>query len=1056
MKNSKMIIAASVAALLVLGAEAQTFPPPFNQYTFATNLTTSNAFTAGKIVVLRAGEMNDTNFNIANVRQQPAFLEEYDPAITNQTSPILSVALPTNDVNNTLFVNAHAGSEGQGFTRSADRQFLTFTGYTSPMNIPAGTPSSATNADGTGVFNRGIGLLDTYGNYAVIFSSQFWYGIQPGITQNNPRGVCTDGTNSYWGAGTIAGSQTGGFTETGTLFFNGSISGQPELVQDVVNSSYFTKIINNTLYMTAKNEAGGASANGIYNFVDTPDNGGAPVPLPWLPGGVQHIVNTNLFLNFGSSFGNVLAFDMNQAGTIVYAADNTAGIVKFTNNGAGTWSSPYTFGATNLGTTAQTKKAQGCFGITVDFSGPNPIIYATTMEQGDGNNTCSNRLISIVDTGNPGTNVVAQTLVQAGGINEVLRGVAFAPDLRPEITSEPASVTVGTGESASFTVGVQSITNVTYQWQQNGTNVSPGGTSATLSFSSLTTNSSGNSYAVIVTSPYGSVTSAPPAILTVLPPTLPSYTNAVAHVTNFVGDIVHLSVSPGGTPPFTYQWYFGSTMLVDDGVKYSGSTNASLIISNVQPSDSGNYFVGITNSVGGIQPQVVALSVIYLPPSIAAGGEPASLVMLAGQTNSMTVSQVTGTPTLNYQWYQGNASPSTQLLNTGEFSGTGTNVLTISGVSLADQTNYFCVVSNNGGSTVSTAASVTVITPPPLSFVAYSNQVYTQNFDTVPYQPGANINTDSGGGFQPINGVVYSPANPYDFAFPLFTNISGGNSGGLALSNSMSGWYGECDVVQAGAQIGAADGSTTTGGIYSFGATNNGNRALGLISTSSSLGVHFGLKLINNTSSNLNYFSTQYLGEFWKNGTKPKTFLIGYAIDPAGTNSTLSPTVISNAQPNTLSSLSIHFPTGTVGGVNGYLPANQTNCKALYVPLASPWTPGSALWLVWSINDATGSGQGYGIDNFYFHASATTLPGAVTAPTLKGLSFSGVTGSQFGFNDAPGASANMTVWGSTNAATPFSSWQNLGHPTETAFGTYQVTDALATNSATKFYRITSP
>ena len=857
MNNKKIMIAAGVAALLALNAKAQTYPPPFNQYSWSTNLTASNTFTPGKIVVLRAGEINDTNFNITNVRQQPAFLEEYDPATTNQTSPILSVALPTNDVNNTLFVNAHAGSEGQGFTRSADRQFLTFTGYTSPMNVPAGTPSSATNADGTGVFNRGIGLLDSYGNYAVVYSSQFWYGIQPGITQNNPRGVCTDGTDSYWGAGTIAGTQSSaGFTETGTLFYNTSVSSDPELVQDIVNSSYYTKIINNVLYMTAKNEAGGASANGIYNFVDTPDNGGAPVPLPWLPGGVQHVVNTNLFLNFGSTYSKVLAFDMNLAGTIAYAADNTKGIVKFTNNG-GSWSSAYVFGATNLGTSSQPSGGQGCFGITVDFSGANPVIYATTMEEGDGNNTCSNRLIRIVDTGSPGTNMVAETLVQAGGINEVLRGVAFAPDLTPAITSEPASVTVATGGSASFTVGVQSVTNVTYQWQQNGTNVSPGGTSATLSFSSLTTNSSGNSYVVIVTSAYGSVTSAPPAILTVLPPTLPSYTNTVADVTNYVGDIVHLSVSPGGTPPFTYQWYFGSTMLVDDGVKYSGSTNSSLTISNVQTSDSGNYYVGVTNSVGGIQPQVAALSVIYLAPSIAVGGEPAPLIMLAGQTNSMTVSQVAGTPTLNYQWYQGNASPSTKLLSTGEFSGTGTNTLTISGVSFADQTNYFCVVSNNGGSTVSTAASVTVIATPPLSFIPYSNQVYTQNFDTVPYQPGANINTDSGGGYQPINGVVYSPANPYDFAFPLFTNISGGNSGGLALSNSMPGWYGECDVVQAGAQIGAADGSTTTGGIYSFGATNNSNRALGLISTSSSLGVHFGLKLINNISSNPNYFSLQ-------------------------------------------------------------------------------------------------------------------------------------------------------------------------------------------------------
>ena len=35
----------------------------------------------------------------------------------------------------------------------------------------------------------------------------------------------------------------------------------------------------------------------------------------------------------------------------------------------------------------------------------------------------------------------------------------------------------------------------------------------------------------------------------------------------------------------------------------------------------------------------------------------------------------------------------------------------------------------------------------------------------------------------------------------------------------MPGWYGECDgdTPASGAQLGAADGSTTTGGIYSFG-----------------------------------------------------------------------------------------------------------------------------------------------------------------------------------------------------------------------------------------------
>jgi hypothetical protein len=546
MNKKKILLTAALTATIALAVKAQP-----TQYSWYTNLTSSNTFTAGKLVVYRIGEIVDTNYNIANVRQQPAFIDEYDPVLTNQTNPLLEVALPTNDPNNTMFANAHAGSEGQGFTRSADRQFLTMTGYTSPINIAAGTPSSATNADGTGVFNRGFGLLDNNGNFAVAYSSQFWYGIQPGLSQNNPRGICTDGTNSYWGGGTLAGTQTGGFEETGTLFFNNTVSGEPELVQDIVNSSYYTVIIDNVLYMTAKNEAGGASANGIYNFVDTPDNGGGAVPLPWLPGGVQHIVNTNLFLNFGATYANVLTFDMNRAGTIVYAADNTAGIVKFTNNGAGTWSSPYAFGATNLGTTKQSKKAQGCFGIAVDFSGTSPVIYATTMEQGDGNNTCSNRLIRVVDTGNPGTNMAAQTLVQAGGINEVIRGVAFAPDLTPAIISDPVNVTATIGGDASFTVGVQSVTNVTYQWQQNGVNLSTG-TSSTISLSGLTTNMSGDGYQCIVSNAYGSVTSAPPVILTVIPPTPPSLSNGIVQLTNYVGDTVGMSVNPAGTPPFTY------------------------------------------------------------------------------------------------------------------------------------------------------------------------------------------------------------------------------------------------------------------------------------------------------------------------------------------------------------------------------------------------------------------------------------------------------------------------------------------------------------------------
>jgi len=69
---------------------------------------------------------------------------------------------------------------------------------------------------------------------------------------------------------------------------------------------------------------------------------------------------------------------------------------------------------------------------SVDFSQANPVIYATTTDEGDGANLCSNRLISICGhRRGPGTNLVAVTLAVANGINEDFRGVDFTPDLAP-------------------------------------------------------------------------------------------------------------------------------------------------------------------------------------------------------------------------------------------------------------------------------------------------------------------------------------------------------------------------------------------------------------------------------------------------------------------------------------------------------------------------------------------------------------------------------------------------------------------------------------------------
>jgi len=85
---------------------------------------------------------------------------------------------------------------------------------------------------------------------------------------------------------------------------------------------------------------------------------------------------------------------------------------------------------------------------------------------------------------------------------------------RPKITSEPQSQVGYLDQSVQFSVGaVPSSPPLSYQWQTNGAAL-PGATNQTLVLTNLQISNAG-AYSVIVMNSYGSVTSAPPAILTV-------------------------------------------------------------------------------------------------------------------------------------------------------------------------------------------------------------------------------------------------------------------------------------------------------------------------------------------------------------------------------------------------------------------------------------------------------------------------------------------------------------------------------------------------------------
>ncbi|MFO1499271.1 MAG: RCC1 repeat-containing protein [Verrucomicrobiota bacterium] len=102
------------------------------------------------------------------------------------------------------------------------------------------------------------------------------------------------------------------------------------------------------------------------------------------------------------------------------------------------------------------------------------------------------------------------TAIAARGWNTVALVIPTAPN----ITTQPAGQAVNLWQSASFSV-VATGYPLHYQWRKDGVDLA-GATSATYRLPSAQTNQAGT-YTVVVSNSAGSVTSAPPAVLTVNP-----------------------------------------------------------------------------------------------------------------------------------------------------------------------------------------------------------------------------------------------------------------------------------------------------------------------------------------------------------------------------------------------------------------------------------------------------------------------------------------------------------------------------------------------------------
>ena len=158
-----------------------------------------------------------------------------------------------------------------------------------------------------------------------------------------------------------------------------------------------------------------------------------------------------------------------------------------------------------------------------------------------------------------------------------------------------------------------------------------------------------------------------------------------------VGGNVELKVVAAGNEPLAYQW-------VKDGVLMDGETGASLLLDELDTTDSGSYTVVINNSAGRLESEPIEVSVIQ-PVSIVS--QPLAVTASIGGKAVFEVA-VTGSEPITYQWK----------LNGVALENQTESKLIVDDVTAFDGGIYVVTATNASNSVTSDEAEFTIETPP--------------------------------------------------------------------------------------------------------------------------------------------------------------------------------------------------------------------------------------------------------------------------------------------------------------------------------------------------------
>ena len=403
----------------------------------------AQSFTPGNLVVLQtSGTLSKASSAI--------ILKEFN------TSGVagITLTLPNSGTNPIQTSGVYGGSEGF-LTTATDGKYLLLTGYQTSATISDITATSASAVP------RVIGTVAPSGFYLQVASSTTFYNA------NDIRGAVSDGTN-YWASGASVASVDG-------IDYFGPATPTALATAAIPPKAYGIRIFNGQLYYSTQKAGPTNTATqlGVFTLGTGLPTSGTPSP--------SQVINTAALVPQDFSF--------NSTGDVCYVAIslNTAagGIQKWTRSGA-VWTLAYTIGtgATNI----------GAYGLVVDYSGTNPVLYASTFE------TTGNRVVKIVDNGTAASASI--TTIVPAVTNVFNKGIAFAPvasglpvvnlSISADTASEAAASVITIKANASYplptaqTIALRvsglGITSGDYNLSSSTITIPAGASSATATF----------------------------------------------------------------------------------------------------------------------------------------------------------------------------------------------------------------------------------------------------------------------------------------------------------------------------------------------------------------------------------------------------------------------------------------------------------------------------------------------------------------------------------------------------------------------------------------------